>query len=284
MDEHEADEHEADEPTVRLRRWSGGWDEGDEFADLKADVAAYTHADPLTTLRTLSEASGIPVGAMVRYVLARWASGGAEALLEIGTSGLAQLRRVVEDAEAAGTESARRAAYDTLRAQVAWLAHGLDEPAATYPAGGAGPRRHLRLGVYGVIVDARERMLLTRLAPRRLNEGRWTLPGGGLEHGEAPRDGLRREIHEETGLRADVGDLLDVDALHLPEHRTRDGADRHSVRLLFDVAVDASVAPRVVEVAGSTDAVRWVAPDELPRLPLVDLARAGARLAGLLRR
>lgn len=274
---------EAREPTVRLSRWDGTWDEDDPFADLKADVAAYTHADPLDTLRTLSDHSGIPLGALVRYVLARWASGGAEALLEIGTSGVAHLRRVVEEAEAAGTDGARRAAYDALRAQVAWLAHGLDEPATTFPRGGGGPPRRLRLGVYAVIRDPGGRLLLTRLAPGHLHEGRWTLPGGGLEHGEDPRAGVRREVHEETGLDARVGDLLDVDTRHVPDFPLPDGAEvnAHSVHLLFDATVDPAREPRVVEVGGSTDAVRWATADELEQLPLVDLVWRGARLAGL---
>ena len=130
-----------DEPVVRLQRWAGTWDEDDEFAGLKADVAAYTHHDPLATLRTLSDHSGIPVGSLVRYVLARWASGGAEALLELGTSGVAHLQRTIEAAEAAGTETARQDAYESLRGQVAWLAHGLDDASATYPGGGAVPTR-----------------------------------------------------------------------------------------------------------------------------------------------
>jgi hypothetical protein len=126
-----------DAPQVRLERWDGSWSADDPFAGLKADVAAYGHTDPLTTLRVLSARSGVPVGALVRYVLARWASGGAEALLELGTSGVDQLRRVVDEAERAGTDAARLAAYDVLRQQVAWLARGLDDPEATYPDGGA---------------------------------------------------------------------------------------------------------------------------------------------------
>jgi ADP-ribose pyrophosphatase YjhB (NUDIX family) len=270
-----------DAPRVRLERWDGTWPADDEFAGLKADVAAYGHTDPLATLRTLSDHSGVPVGALVRYVLARWASGGSETLLELGTSGVEQLRRVVDEAERAGTEAARLAAYDVMRQQVTWLAHGLDRPEVAYPEGGGGARRLLRLGVYAVITDERDRLLLTRLAPGRPHEGHWTLPGGGLDHGEQPRDGVVREVHEETGLVAEVGTLIEVDAIHLPPERTPTGLDAHSVRLLFDATVDTSRTPRVVEVGGSTDAVRWVEPGELPALRLVDLARHGARLAGV---
>lgn len=273
--------HGDDEPpTVRLERWDGTWTADDDFADLKADVAAYGHADPLATLQALSEDSGVPLGALVRYVLARWAAGGSEALLELGTSGVDHLRRVVDEAERAGTDDARLAAYDVVRQQVAWLAAALDDPVAGFPGGGAGPRRRVRVGVYAVITDPDGRLLLTRLAPGREAAGRWTLPGGGLDHGEDPLDGLRREVHEETGLDAEPGALLRVTAQRNPPELTASGDDVHTVRLLFAAEVHDPAPPQVVEVGGSTDAARWVAPDELERLPLLDLARLGARLAG----
>lgn len=130
-----------DEPVVRLLRWRGPWDRDDRDANLKADVATYTAADPLPTLRALARAVDVPVGALARYVLARWVTGGSEGLLELGPSTVERMRRVVRDAEEAGTDEARLAAYETLRAQVGWLAHGLDDPEGTYPDGGGEPSR-----------------------------------------------------------------------------------------------------------------------------------------------
>jgi hypothetical protein len=115
-----------DEPTVALSRWDGAIEAGDPFAGLKADVVAYGHLDPLVTLEGLSAASGVPVGALARYVLARWATGGNDALLELGVSGVDHLAREVADAEAAGTDEARLRAYANVREVVAWLRAGLD--------------------------------------------------------------------------------------------------------------------------------------------------------------
>ena len=37
------------------------------------------------------------------------------------------------------------------------------------------------------------------------NEGLWSVPGGRIERGETTTDAVRREVHEETRVRVDVG-------------------------------------------------------------------------------
>jgi hypothetical protein len=122
---------------VRLESWSGPWPHDDPDANFKADIAAYSLADPMLTITNLSENLGIPAGAVARYVLAKWASGGAEGLLELGPSTVARMCAVVGDAEASGTDEARLQAYEQLASMVGWLGHGLHAPEQTYPSGGA---------------------------------------------------------------------------------------------------------------------------------------------------
>ena len=106
---------------MELRRYCDTWPPDDRHANFKADVACYTAADPLPTLRKLSEGTGIPVECLVRYVLVKYAASGSDALLGMGPIVFSQMRAHVEKAEAEGTEAARLRAYDALRAMVNWL-------------------------------------------------------------------------------------------------------------------------------------------------------------------
>lgn len=114
--------------TIHLERWTGPWPDDDPDANFKTDIALYSAVDPLETIRNLSAGTGVPVGALVRYVLARWASEGSAGLLEVGPTMARRLSGVCEAAEAEGTDEARLAAYHQLRQMLSWLRLGLDDP------------------------------------------------------------------------------------------------------------------------------------------------------------
>jgi 8-oxo-dGTP diphosphatase len=136
------------------------------------------------------------------------------------------------------------------------------------------PKRQ-RVAAYAVILRD-DRILLSRLAPRISPDELWTLPGGGLDHGEDPRDAVLREIHEETGLEAMVGDTARVYSAHLPGvWREGRRVDAHALRIVYDgwVPVDAP-EPRVLEVEGSTVEAAWqpvaqVLDGTVPVVPMV---------------
>lgn len=136
------------------------------------------------------------------------------------------------------------------------------------------PARLQRIAAYGVAIRD-EQILLTRISGNGHRPGMWTLPGGGVDHGERPADAVVRELREETGLEAEVEELLGVHDVHFtgtaPGGRTE---DFHGVHVLFRVAVPED-APQVLELDGTTDAAAWVplAEVESGAVPVFDVVR-----------
>jgi len=60
--------------------------------------------------------------------------------------------------------------------------------------------------VAGVLGDARGRILLARRLEGRELAGLWEFPGGKVEPGELPQAALVRELREELGIEADIGE------------------------------------------------------------------------------
>jgi uncharacterized protein DUF6027 len=113
--------------TVVLERYEGTWPGDDPDAGFRALVAEYSRINPMPTLETLARHKQIPVGAIIRFVLARYAVSGSEALLEMGPRVVRQMADVVQAAETAGTDDARLSAYRALAAIVSWLLVPLDD-------------------------------------------------------------------------------------------------------------------------------------------------------------
>ncbi len=101
----------------------------------------------------------------------------------------------------------------------------------------------------------------------------WTLPGGGMWHGEDPYDTVLREVEEETGYRIEVTGLLGVHSRHatIPRRLGR-SVDHHGVRLVYEGRViGGELRP---EIGGSTDLAAWhdlAAVSDLTRVGLVDI-------------
>jgi ADP-ribose pyrophosphatase YjhB (NUDIX family) len=103
--------------------------------------------------------------------------------------------------------------------------------------------------------DEQGRVLLARRAVEPFR-GRWDIPGGFLDEGEHPLDGLRRELREETGLEVEPLEFVGV-------WIDRYGGDSDAEATL-NLYWTARVAAGDPEPADDVSELRWFAPDELP--------------------
>ena len=104
------------------------WAQDDPHANLKAEVACYTAADPLPTIENLSRMTGIPVGCLVRYVLVKYAASGSEASMAMMAQDpivFRQMREHIARAEEDGGDEAKLKAYAALKEIIAWLSVGV---------------------------------------------------------------------------------------------------------------------------------------------------------------
>ena len=103
------------------------------------------------------------------------------------------------------------------------------------------------VGVTGLGVDGAGRVLLAR---HRFGAPQWRFLGGFLHPRERVEDALAREIEEETGLRVEVGPILEVVT----------GYRWARVELVFAFRVIGGTVALTAEVAE----LEWFAPDALP--------------------
>jgi 8-oxo-dGTP diphosphatase len=119
------------------------------------------------------------------------------------------------------------------------------------------------VGVGAVIVHD-NRVLVVRRATEPL-KGEWSVPGGMLELGEKLKDGIIREVQEETGLLVEPTEVLDVfDSIWAdPDGRTR----YHYVLIDYLCRVASGEALAATDVSE----VRWVSASELDSLNMREI-------------
>ncbi|MFJ3905697.1 NUDIX hydrolase [Streptomyces sp. NPDC090025] len=136
-------------------------------------------------------------------------------------------------------------------------------------------KTELRVAAYAVCVRD-ERILLARWVARD-GAKRWTLPGGGMDHGEEPVETVVREVEEETGYRAEPVALLGIDSIRRSWLRRLGGpGDFQGLRILYEARVVGGELRN--ETGGSTDLAAWHPLDAVTALDRVELVDIGLQL------
>lgn len=129
-----------------------------------------------------------------------------------------------------------------------------DDPAAPAP-------NSLVPSVNTVVTDADGRILLIR----RTDNGNWSLPGGGIELGESPKQAAVRETAEETGIACEITGLVGIyaDPKHVIHYTSDD-----EVRQEFSIVLTAQAVGGRPTPSDESSAVHWVDPTDLDAHPM----------------
>ncbi|MEU6876988.1 NUDIX hydrolase [Streptomyces sp. NPDC046712] len=136
-------------------------------------------------------------------------------------------------------------------------------------------KQELRVAAYAVCVRDDE-ILLARWVDSA-GAKRWTLPGGGMDHGEEPVDTVVREVEEETGYVTEPVALLGIDSIRRGWLRRIAGpGDFQGLRIIYESRITGGALRN--ETGGSTDLAAWHPLDSVPDLTRVELVDIGLQL------
>ena len=113
----------------------------------------------------------------------------------------------------------------------------------------------LRDGVSIALLKDRKVLLVRRKRPPYA--GLWSLPGGKVEGGEAPRDAMRRELKEETGLEAEILGIVNTVRL------AAEGAHGYRLTVFYGCPAGGSLS-----AGADAEAAEWVHLDDIEALAM----------------
>jgi 8-oxo-dGTP diphosphatase len=105
--------------------------------------------------------------------------------------------------------------------------------------------------VVAALLVENNRLLICQRSEAGEYPGKWEFPGGKMEPGEQAAEALRRELEEELGIAAEIGEELWRNAYQYP--------NRPAVELLFFAVRrwEGAIENRIFQQ------IRWAAPAEL---------------------
>lgn len=93
----------------------------------------------------------------------------------------------------------------------------------------------------GILFKYNDKVLLCKRSPNQSLPGKWSIPGGGVENGESPREAAVREFFEETNIIIEDPDELKL--IGVINRYTKDGKHLKGVMYVYFIEVDEEIYP-----------------------------------------
>ncbi len=117
-----------------------------------------------------------------------------------------------------------------------------------------------QIGVKAIIEKDNKILLLKRSEKYEHLTNAWDIPGGRINFGEEPKEGLKREIKEETGLKLkEIKKILDASTVFKNE-------EKHIVRITYLCTVEEGNPI----LSNEHTHIEWIPKEELKRLEFKD--------------
>lgn len=134
-------------------------------------------------------------------------------------------------------------------------------------------KKQTYIGVYALIKNS-DKILFIKKA-RGPYTGQWDLPGGGLDFGETPLDGLHREVLEETGLKIKSATLLNV-LTHKTIYKQNNEEDRdfYHIGIIYNVTTEDNLNNLKTKPDGQDSAgASWISKEKIDHSTLSPFAK-----------
>jgi len=126
--------------------------------------------------------------------------------------------------------------------------------------------RH-RISTRALIITPNNKFLLflSHFDPGSGLPPQWVFPGGGLENGEEPLQGIIREVFEETGRHFDSSDFVEITRIHhlMDDDRLHDSGEAHFFELSVSEPFEPSSENWTANEHRDTVMHRWLTLDEV---------------------
>lgn len=121
--------------------------------------------------------------------------------------------------------------------------------------------------IAAAVIEKKDKVLIAQRSKKDFLFGKWEFPGGKVEEGETLEECLKRELFEELGILATVGEYFCTSSFIVNDQS-------------FDMCVFKVQSFKGEILLKEHLAIAWVTPDELskyempePDLPIADLLR-----------